>query len=154
MILIKSVLNEDQNHHYFGEIKVEKEEFYGAKKIYENLDVAVNNIAISKLLETKANFKYLIGYLDKAIRPLVLILPKMSGYIKAFQVRDGDKDKSNKLMFFRIDDGTLLEKYKTIWTKTEDLKNIKLNALPVCDDRYIKTKMITYRDKVYTNFVI
>ena len=28
------------------------------------------------------NFKYLIGYLDKAIRPLVLIMPKMSGYVK------------------------------------------------------------------------
>ena len=25
---------------------------------------------------------YLIGYLDKVIRPLVLILPKMSGYVK------------------------------------------------------------------------
>ena len=31
---------------------------------------------------------------------------------------------------FRIDDETLLEKYKTVWTKIEDLKNIELNALP------------------------
>ena len=35
----------------------------------------------------------------------------------------------------------LLEKYKTIWTKIEDLKTIELNALPVCDDRYTKTKI-------------
>ena len=35
---------------------------------------------ISKLIETKTNSKYLIGYSDKAIRPLVLIMPKMSGY--------------------------------------------------------------------------
>ena len=34
----------------------------------------------------------------------------------------------------------------------EDLKNIKLNALAVYDDRYIKTKIRTYHDKVYTNF--
>ena len=33
---------------------------------------------MSKLTETKTNSKYLIGYLDKAIRPLVLIIPKMS----------------------------------------------------------------------------
>ena len=46
----------------------------------------------------------------------------------------------------------LLEKYKAIWTKIEDLKNIELNALPVYDDRYIKTKIRTYGDKVYTNF--
>ena len=31
--------------------------------------------------------------------------------------------------------GRLLEKYKTIWTKIEDVKNIKLNALPVYDNR-------------------
>ena len=36
--------------------------------------------------------------------------------------------------------------------KIEDLKNIELNALPVYDDRYIKTKIRTYDDKVYTNF--
>ena len=35
----------------------------------------------------------------------------------------------------------LLEKYKAIWDKIEDFKKIKLNALPVYDDRYIKTKI-------------
>ena len=45
----------------------------------------------------------MIGYLDKAIRPLVLIMPKMSGYVKTFKVKEGN----NKLMSFRIDN----EKY-------------------------------------------
>ena len=48
---------------------------------------------------------------------IFLILPKMNGYVKAF------KDKNNKLMSFRIVDDKLLEKYKTIWTKIEDLNN-------------------------------
>ena len=39
--------------------------------------VNVDNIVISKLVKTKTNFKYLIGYLDKAIRPLVLIMPML-----------------------------------------------------------------------------
>ena len=43
------------------------------------------------------------------------------------------------LMSFHIDDKELLEKYKAIWTKIEDFKNIELNALPVYDNRYIKT---------------
>ena len=30
-------------------------------------------------------------------------------------------------------------------------KNIELNALPVYDHRYVKTKIRTYRDKIYTN---
>ena len=58
-------------------------------------------------------------------------------------------------MSFRIDDEKLLEKYKAICTKIEDLKNIELNALPVNDlssyNRYIKTKIRTYGDKFYTN---
>ena len=54
----------------------------------------------------------------------------MSGYIETFKIKEGDKDKNNKLMSFRIDDEKLLEKYKAIWTKIEDLKNIELNALP------------------------
>ena len=66
---------------------------------------------------------------------LVLILPKMSGYVKNF------KDKNNNLMSLLIDDDKLLEKYKTIWTKTEDSKNIKLNTLPDYNNRYIKTKI-------------
>ena len=58
-------------------------------------------------------------------------------------------------MSFRIDDEKVLEKYKAIWNRIEDLKNNELNAslcLIVYDDRYIKTKIRTYNDKVYTNF--
>ena len=44
------------------------------------------------------------------------------------------------------------QKCKAIWTKIEDLKNIKLKALPIYDDRYINTKIMTYGDKLYTNF--
>ena len=74
-------------------------------------------------------------------------MPKMSGYFKTFKVQD----KNSKLMSFHIDNEKLLEKYKAIWTKIKDLKKIKLNALPVYDDRYIKTKIRTYGDKVYLN---
>ena len=68
-------------------------------------DVNVDNMVISKLVKLKTNSKYLIGYLDKAIRPLVLIIPKTSGYVKTFK----NEDKINKLMSFRIDDEKLLE---------------------------------------------
>ena len=49
-------------------------------------DVNVDSVVISRLVKTKTDSKYLIGYLDKAIRPLVLIMPKMSGYAKTFKV--------------------------------------------------------------------
>ena len=43
-------------------------------------------------------------------------------------------------------------KYKDIWTKIENFKNIELNALPGYDDKCIKTKMRTHDEKVYTYF--
>ena len=132
-----------------GGKKIAKQKFYAAKKPIKIWDV---NIVISKLVKTKTNSKYLNGYLDKDIRPLVLIMPKISGYVKTFKVKEGDKHRSNKLMSFGIDDEKLLEKCKAIWTKIEDFKNMELNALTVYDDRYIKTKIRTDGDKIYSNF--
>ena len=91
----------------------------------------------------------MIEDLDKVIKPLVLVLPKASEYIKTFKAKDGYKDKNNKLMSFDLDEEKLLEKYKTIWTKIENLKKKnEFNALPAYDDRYIKTKTRTYGNKV------
>ena len=128
--------------------EIAKEKFNAAKRPIKICDVSIDNIVISKLVKTKTNSKYLIGYLDKTITPLFLIMPRMSGYIGTFKIKEGN----NKLMYFRIDDEKLLEKYEAIWTKIEGLKKIKLNALPVYDDRYTKTKIRTFGDKVDTNF--
>ena len=65
-------------------------------------------MVISKSIETSnSSSKYL---------PLVLILPKMSGYVKTF------KGKINKFISFGIVEDKLLKKYKTICTKSEDWK--------------------------------
>ena len=48
----------------------------------------------------------------------------MSGYVKAIKAKEEVKDKNNELMSSRIDDERLLEKYKAIGTKIEDLKKI------------------------------
>ena len=56
------------------------------------------------------------------------------------------------MMSFCIDDDKLLEKYKIIWAKIEDLENIEVDALSVYDDRYIKSKIRTFGDKLCTNF--
>ena len=112
----------------FGKTKIANKKFYAAKKTIKIWDVNIDNTVISKLVKTKTNSKYLIGYLDKDIGPSVLIIPKMSRYVKTSKV----EDKNNN--------------------KIEGLKNIELNGLPVYDDRYIKTKIRTYGNKVYTNF--
>ena len=95
--------------------KYQRKRFMLQKKSIKIWDVNVDNIVISKLVKTKPNSMYLIGIkFDKAIRSLVLMMPKMSGYVKTFKVKEGDKDKNNKLMSFHIDDEKLLEKNNAI----------------------------------------
>ena len=65
----------------FGKIKVLKEKFYGEKTIKVQ-NVNVDNIVVSKLIETKANSNYLAGYLDEVIRPLVFISLKQMDLLK------------------------------------------------------------------------
>ena len=104
-----------------GESKVSIEEFYGAEKPIMLGMLMLKNIVISNLIEIKNNSKYLMGYLDEVVRPLVSVLPEESGYVKTFKVKDGDKDKNSKLISLHINRGKLLETYKTIWIKIEDL---------------------------------
>ena len=71
----------------FGDIVDNKREFYASKQA-----VALNLINTSKIVtsdkfkDREDGFKYFIDYLhdDDVIRPLCIILPQMSGYIKYF----------------------------------------------------------------------
>ena len=71
----------------FEDREIAKEKFYASKRPITVRDVNVDNIVISKLLKTKFDSKYLIGYLDKAISPLALIMPKISGNVKTFKLK-------------------------------------------------------------------
>ena len=82
--------------------KTAKEKVYSAKKPIKICDINVEKIVISKSIETKPKSMYFIGYLDKAVRQLGLIMPKMSGYIKTSEVKEGDKDKNTKLMLRKM----------------------------------------------------
>ena len=95
-------------------------------------------IVTSKLIYTTINSKYLTGYLDEVVRPLILILLKTSGYVKTF------KDKNKKLIHYQ-------KSIKPFGLRLKTQKDIELNVWPVYDERYI-TKKRTYRDIVYINF--
>ena len=80
-----------------GKAEKAKEKIYASKKPIKMWDVNVDNIVISKLVKRETNSKYVIGYLDKYIRSLVLIMPKMSGYVKTFK----NEDKINNVFLYR-----------------------------------------------------
>ena len=114
----------------------------------------MNDIDISKILVskqesygTKNSLKYFIGYNDgDVIRSLCILLPQMIGYVKRFD--------SNKTMSFKVSDNKLLKKYNEIWKRVGNLLSIGFHREPVYGDvdKYIKTKIKMYGDRVNTNF--
>ena len=85
----------------------------------------LDNIVTSKVIKIKTFSKYLIEYLDIVMKPIFLIIPKISKYVKKFNVNGGDKNKNNKMMPFRVIDEKLLEKYKLfrLRLKTQKILN-------------------------------
>ena len=133
----------------FDNKKINKSNFYKNKKLFSLNDIDVNKILVSKKESygTKNSPKYFIVYNDgDVIRPLCIILPQMIGYVKHFD--------SNKTMSFKVSDNKLLKKYDKIWEKVDNLLNIKFDSEPVYGDvdKYIKTKIKMYGDRVNTNF--
>ena len=57
-------------------------------------------------------------------------------------------------MSFKVSDNKLLKKYNKIWEKISNLLDIKFDSQPVYGngEKYIKTKIKMYGDRVNTNF--
>ena len=69
----------------------------------------------------------------------------MSGYIKYF-------DNGGKNMSFKIEDESVYLKYTEIWNEIKDILNVKFHSPPIYDDKYIKTKVKTFNNVIYTLF--
>ena len=121
----------------FDNIRVNKKEFHKSKQPI-NLDlINVDQIVISdKFKYSDDGFKYFIGYKEgEIVKPLCIILPQMTGYIKYFE-------NGGKNMSFVIKDDDVLDKYNEIWDKIKETLSIKFHSAPVYDEKYIKTKRI------------
>ena len=132
----------------FDEKKINKSSFYKNKKLFSLNDIDVNKILVSKKESygTKNSLKYFIGYNDgDVIRPLCTLLPQMIDYVKHFD---------SKLIITKVSDNKLLKKYNKIWERVGNLFNIEFDSEPVYGDvdKYIKTKIKMYEDRVNTNF--
>ena len=112
------------------------------------MSVIVDQIVVSdKFKHNNENFKYFIGYQEgETVKPLCIILPQMSGYIKYFENR-------GKKMSFLIKDDEVLEKYEQIWDLIKNKLKIKFRSLPVYDKKYLKTKVRRYEDMIKTNLL-
>ena len=110
--------------------------------------VNVDQIVISdKFKHSGDGFKYFIGYKEgEIVKPLCIILPQMSGYIKYFE-------NGGKNMSFVIKDDDVLDKYNEIWDKIKETLSIKFHSMPVYDEKYIKAKVREFNGVIKTNFL-
>ena len=110
----------------FGDTEIGKYKFYRHKSPAFLKDVDIEKILVSKKISSgKKKCKYFIGFLynDNKVKPLLVMLPKFSAYVKRY-------DGQTKLMYFLIENGDLLEKYNTIWDKASHIKKNLIANLP------------------------
>ena len=131
----------------FGDKEVDKKTFYSSKEAILLDSVDLSKIVVSskwKLNDT--TYKYFCGYLNNnVIKPLCVILPQMSGYIKYL-------DDGGKNMSFVTDDEKVYEKYNEIWNVVKGLLKLKLAASPIRNDKYILAKLKIFKKTNLTKF--
>ena len=131
----------------FGDKEVDKKEFYSSKQAISLDSVDLSKIVVSnKRKINDTTYKYSCGYLNNdVIRPLCVILPQMSGYIKYF-------DDGGKNMSFVTDDKEVYEKYNEIWEVVRKLLKVKFTVNPIRDDKYIIAKLKIFNGTNRTTF--
>ena len=124
-------------------IRLNKKEFHKSKQPIDLTSVNVDQIVISdKFSHSDNGFKYFIGYQEgEIVKPLYIILPQMSGYIKYFE-------NGGKSMSFMVKDDNMLDKYNKIWGKIQEKLSIKFYSMAVYDEIYIKAKVREFDSKL------
>ena len=132
----------------FNDIRLNKKEFHKSQEPIDIRSVNVDPIVVSdKFKHNNKGFKYFIGYQEGGIvKPLCIILPQMSGYIKYFE-------NGGKNMSFLIKDNEVWEKYVEIWDVIENKLSIKFHSKPIYDQKYLKAKVREFDDVVKTTFL-
>ena len=120
----------------FDNIGLDKEELHKSKPPIGLVSVNVDQIAISEIFKhSDDGFKCFIGQKeDEIVKPLCIILPQMSGYIKYFE-------NGGKNMSFMTYDNRLKDIYNIVWEKIGIVLNINFHSMPVYDRKYIKAKV-------------
>ena len=120
----------------FNNVRLNKKEFHKSKEPIYLLSVLVDYIVASdKFKHNYEVFKHFIGYQKgEIVKPLCIILPQMSGYIKYFE--NGVKNMS-----FFIKNDEVWDKYDETWGVIKNKLSIKFHSEPVYENKYLKVKV-------------
>ena len=131
----------------FNNIKVNKKEFHNSKQAIDLDSVTLDQIVVSdKFKHGDDGFKYFVGYQRREIvKPLCIILPQMSEYIKY-------SGNGGKNMSFMIKNDNVSDKYNEIWNVIKNKLSIKFHSEPIYDQTYIKAKVREFDGVVKQTF--
>ena len=132
----------------FGNIRGNKKEFHKFKQPI-NLDlINVGQVVVTgKFEHSDGGFKYFVCYKEgEIVKPLCIILPQMSGYLKYFE-------NGGKSMSFMDENENVKDKYNKIWDKIKKKLNIQFHSMPVFDEKHIKAEVREFNGVIKTNFL-
>ena len=114
----------------FNKIRLNKKEFHKSEEPIDLMLVNVDQIVASdKFKHNNGGLKYFIGYQEgEVVKPLSIILPQISGYIKYFQ-------NGGKSMSFLIKNDEVWEKYEQIWDVIKNKLSIKFHSKPIYEQK-------------------
>ena len=132
----------------FNNIRLNWKELHKSQEPIHLMSVKVDQIIVSdKFKHNNEGFKYFIGYQEGGIvKPLCIILPQMSGYIKYFE-------NGGKNMSFLIKDDEVWEKYEQIWDVIKNKLSIKFHSKPIYEQKYLKAKVREFDGVIKTKFL-
>ena len=111
------------------------------------MSIDTDQIDVSeKFKHNNEGFKYFIGYGNKLVHPLCIILRQMSEYIKCFE-------NGSKNMSFLINDDEVWDKYNKLWDVIKDKLGIKFHSEPVYECKYLKAKIREFYGAIKTNLL-
>ena len=98
------------------------------------MSVDIDQIVVSdKFKRSDESSKYFISYQEgEIVKPLCIILPQMSGYIKYFE-------NGGRNMSFLIKDDEVWEKYDQIWGVIKNKLSIKFHSKPIYDQKILES---------------
>ena len=138
----------DEKTLQFNDIILNQKESHNSKEPVDLFSVNVDQIVVSDKSEQKNKvFEHFIGYQKgEIVKPLCIILPKMSEYIKYFE--NGGKNVS-----FFIKDDEVWDKYDKIWDVFKNKRDINFHSEPVYEYKFLRTKVREFDGIIKTNLL-
>ena len=138
----------DEKTLQFNDIILNQKESHNSKEPVDLFSANVDQIVVSDKFEQKNKvFEHFIGYQKgEIVKPLCIISPKMSEYIKYFE--NGGKNVS-----FFIKDDEVWDKYDKIWDVFKNKRDINFHSEPVYEYKFLRAKVREFDGIIKTNLL-